>query len=148
MIKLRPLVTVTLLALGVALLAACGGSEDPPATSNLVSQVSSVSPGGMSSHEPGPTPTATANGSKPARVSASTIPSLADPTPAAAATPAPGLQAQFAATPSKGQVPFEVRFTNLSVNGDGFRWDFGDGADAVTSSANQYAYHEYTKAGV
>ncbi|MCI0859006.1 MAG: PD40 domain-containing protein [Chloroflexi bacterium] len=148
MIKLGPLVTVTLVALGLALLAACGGSDDSQINSDLVSQVSSVSPGNTSFPEPSPTPKAAADGLKSALVPATTIPTLADPTPAVEATPVPGLQAQVAATPSKGQAPFEVRFTNLSVNADGFRWDFGDGATAATDSANQYAYHEYTKAGV
>ena len=137
MIKLGPLVTVTLMALGLALLAACGGSDDPQITSDVVSRVSSVFPGSTSSPEPSPTPKAAAGGSKSALVPASTIPTLADPTPAVEATPVPGLQAQVAATPSTGQAPFEVRFTNLSVNADGFRWDFGDGATAATDSANQ-----------
>jgi len=148
MIKLRPLVTVTFVALGLALLAACGGSDDLQTTSDPVPQVPQISQGSTSSPETGATLTTEAGSSTPAQAPAPTSTSLVDPTPATEATPAPGLRAQVAATPSKGKAPFEVRFTNLSVNADGFRWDFGDGANAATSSANEYAYHEYTKAGV
>ena len=156
------MVTLTLVALGLALLAACGGSDDPT-TSEVVSRVlqdsqapqvsqsthgPQVSQSSRFSPDPGATTTEESGGSSPAQVPAPTTQSPVDPTPVDVATPEPGLQARVAATPSKGQAPLEVRFTNLSENADGFRWDFGNGATAETSSANQYANHEYTKAGV
>ena len=54
MIKLRRLVTATLVALGLALLAACGGSDDLETTSFPVSQVSQ---GSKASPKTGVTPT-------------------------------------------------------------------------------------------
>ena len=55
--------------------------------------------------------------------------------------------AQMSASPASGPAPLTVALINGSKNADEFRWDFGDGATAVTNDVSQQATHEYTKAG-
>lgn len=55
-------------------------------------------------------------------------------------------QAQLTASVTSGQAPLSVSFTNQSKNADESRWDFGDGATAITPKETN-TIHEYTKAG-
>ena len=58
-----------------------------------------------------------------------------------------GLQAALAANVTAGQAPLSVQFTNLSLNADNFRWDFGDGETAATNLTDETVSHQYVKAG-
>lgn len=49
----------------------------------------------------------------------------------------------FSATPTTGQRPLSVSFTNLSIGGDTFAWDFGD----TNTSSNENPTHIYTDVG-
>lgn len=56
----------------------------------------------------------------------------------------PGPHADFTATPTSGQPPLTVQFTDTSTNGaDIWSWDFGDGGYAH----EQHPQHTYTAAG-
>jgi len=55
--------------------------------------------------------------------------------------------AEFASSVTSGQAPLSVTFSNTSQNAEEFRWDFGDGATTTTTTIEEPAVHEYTKAG-
>jgi len=50
-------------------------------------------------------------------------------------TVSPQVSSEFTFATAKGCVPFEVEFENLSINGDDFTWDFGDGTVINTGDA-------------
>ncbi len=53
-------------------------------------------------------------------------------------------EANFSATPTYGNQPLEVQFTDLSINGpSSWLWDFGDG----NTSATQNPFHEFVDWG-
>ena len=54
----------------------------------------------------------------------------------------PQVKAQFE-TPARGCVPYNAVFTNNSLGGLNFSWDFGDG----TTSTEDNPTHLYNKAG-
>jgi len=55
-------------------------------------------------------------------------------------------EADFAATPTTGQVPVEVQFTDYSSSDiGGWRWDFN--SDGVVDSTLQNPQYTYTEAG-
>jgi len=57
----------------------------------------------------------------------------------------PGLPvADFTATPTSGEAPLAVQFTDLSFDATGWSWDFGDG----TGSLEQHPLHTYVFGGV
>ncbi len=55
-------------------------------------------------------------------------------------------EARVSPSALSGPAPLTVDFTNDSMNADTYEWDFGDGTNMSTSSAEPVA-HEYTKAG-
>lgn len=64
---------------------------------------------------------------------------------AIAVTAAPQLSADFAATPTSGNVPLTTKFTatNVSAGLSTFKWDFGDG----TQTSGATVSHTYTASG-
>jgi gliding motility-associated-like protein len=42
------------------------------------------------------------------------------------------VKAEFTADPVKGEAPLEVSFTDKSVRGSKYRWEFGDGKDSIS----------------
>ncbi len=52
--------------------------------------------------------------------------------------------AEFSATPTSGNAPLEVHFTNLSVNATGYLWNFGDGVTGTLENPT----HIYAAAGI
>ncbi|WP_420643728.1 PKD domain-containing protein [Candidatus Leptofilum sp.] len=50
----------------------------------------------------------------------------------------------FTATPTEGAAPLTVAFTNESVNGQSYVWDFGDGSSSTAVSPT----HIYTQPGI
>ena len=54
--------------------------------------------------------------------------------------------AEFSADPVKGEAPLEVTFTDKSVRGDIYRWEFGDGKDSISVLSNPEP-HIYYKPG-
>lgn len=57
------------------------------------------------------------------------------------------LEVEFEASPTSGQVPLVVSFTNKSKNADEFQWDFGNGATLTTTTTEEPVAHEYTTSG-
>jgi PKD repeat protein len=58
--------------------------------------------------------------------------------------PCPPPEANFTATPTSGQAPLTVQFTDMSTgNIDSWLWDFGDGA----TSRERYPFHTYSYEG-
>ena len=55
--------------------------------------------------------------------------------------------AAIVASVTRGPAPLDVTFTNGSIGGDEFPWDFGDGTSSTTSALNEPVSHRYTKAG-
>jgi gliding motility-associated-like protein len=55
-------------------------------------------------------------------------------------------KADFTVDPVKGEAPLEVSFTNKSINGSTYLWEFGDGKDS-TSSMETPGPHFYYKPG-
>ncbi|MFM6935050.1 MAG: choice-of-anchor L domain-containing protein [Flavobacteriales bacterium] len=51
--------------------------------------------------------------------------------------------AEFSGTPSSGCAPFDVTFTNTSLNANNYSWDFGDSQTATSSNLNNVT-HTYT----
>ncbi len=60
----------------------------------------------------------------------------------------PYVQANFVISSSLDCTPFDVSFTNASINGDTFYWDFGDGTDTITYNTDpithQFSNSDYT----
>jgi PKD repeat protein len=56
---------------------------------------------------------------------------------------APTPDPQFTASPTSGDAPLEVVFTNLSVDADSYSWDFGDD----TGSTEENPTHTYVNPG-
>ena len=54
---------------------------------------------------------------------------------------------ELVASPTGGEAPLTVSFTNKSGDADQFLWDFGDGGNATTAAVDEPVVHEYTKAG-
>jgi len=62
------------------------------------------------------------------------------------ATTPPAPVAEFSATPTSGEAPLTVNFTDQSINSStSWSWTFGDGAE---TSIQQHSVHTYTTAGV
>jgi gliding motility-associated-like protein len=57
------------------------------------------------------------------------------------------VKADFTADPVKGEAPLEVSFTDKSIRGNTYTWEFGDGsADSISYLKNPYP-HTYFKPG-
>jgi PKD repeat protein len=56
------------------------------------------------------------------------------------------VKADFSVDPQKGEAPLTVDFTDKSVRGDTYKWEFGDGKDSISDLANP-APHIYYKPG-
>ncbi len=56
------------------------------------------------------------------------------------------VKAEFSAGPVKGEAPLEVLFTDKSVRGDIYKWEFGDGKDSISELQNPGS-HIYYKPG-
>lgn len=55
-------------------------------------------------------------------------------------------KADFTVDPTTGEAPLEVSFTNKSINGSTYLWEFGDGKDS-TSAMETPDHHIYYKPG-
>jgi len=55
-------------------------------------------------------------------------------------------KAEFSLAPEKGEAPLEVSFTDKSVRGDIYKWEFGDGKDSISVLSNPEP-HIYYKPG-
>ena len=55
------------------------------------------------------------------------------------------VKAEFSADPEKGEAPLEVSFTDKSVRGEIYKWEFGDGKDSISDLINPV--HIYYKPG-
>jgi len=56
------------------------------------------------------------------------------------------VKAEFSVDPDKGEAPLEVSFTDKSIRGDIYKWEFGDGKDSISDLKNPYP-HIYYKPG-
>jgi len=56
------------------------------------------------------------------------------------------VKAEFSVDPDKGEAPLEVSFTDKSIRGDIYRWEFGDGKDSISDLRNPDP-HVYYKPG-
>jgi gliding motility-associated-like protein len=56
------------------------------------------------------------------------------------------VKADFSADPQKGEAPLEVTFTDKSVRGFKYKWEFGDGKDSISELSNPEP-HTYFKPG-
>jgi hypothetical protein len=56
------------------------------------------------------------------------------------------VKADFSVNPDKGEAPLEVTFTDKSIRGSTYRWEFGDGKDSI-SVLNNPEPHIYYKPG-
>ena len=56
------------------------------------------------------------------------------------------VKADFSADPTKGEAPLEVSFTDKSIRGSVYKWDFGWGADSISDLQNPAPYI-YNKPG-
>lgn len=56
------------------------------------------------------------------------------------------VKADFSVDPDKGEAPLEVSFTDKSVRGDIYKWEFGDGKDSISDLKNPDP-HIYYKPG-
>lgn len=56
------------------------------------------------------------------------------------------IKADFTAEPEKGEAPLEVTFTNKSVRGSKYLWEFGDGKDSISDLSDPEP-HIYYKPG-
>ena len=43
------------------------------------------------------------------------------------------VKADFSVSPQKGEAPLEVRFTDKSIRGTYYKWEFGDGKDSIST---------------
>lgn len=56
------------------------------------------------------------------------------------------VKAEFTVAPDKGEAPLEVAFTDKSIRGSKYRWEFGDGKDSISDLSNPEP-HIYYKPG-
>jgi gliding motility-associated-like protein len=56
------------------------------------------------------------------------------------------VKAEFSVDPEKGEAPLEVAFTDKSIRGSKYKWEFGDGKDSI-SDLNNPEPHIYYKPG-
>lgn len=56
------------------------------------------------------------------------------------------VKAEFSVDPVKGEAPLEVSFTDKSIRGSVYRWEFGDGKDSISDLKNPEP-HIYYKPG-
>jgi gliding motility-associated-like protein len=56
------------------------------------------------------------------------------------------VKADFAVDPQNGEAPLEVAFTDKSVRGFKYKWEFGDGKDSISELSNP-SPHTYYKPG-
>ncbi|MBK7133255.1 MAG: gliding motility-associated C-terminal domain-containing protein [Bacteroidales bacterium] len=56
------------------------------------------------------------------------------------------VKAEFSVDPDKGEAPLEVSFTDKSIRGDIYKWEFGDGKDSISDLKNPDP-HIYYKPG-
>jgi hypothetical protein len=54
------------------------------------------------------------------------------------------VKAEFSVDPSKGEAPLEVVFTDKSIRGSEYKWEFGDGKDSISflSSPDPHIYYK------
>lgn len=56
------------------------------------------------------------------------------------------VKADFSVSPDKGEAPLEVTFTDKSIRGSEYRWEFGDSKDSISELSNPEP-HIYFKPG-
>ena len=56
------------------------------------------------------------------------------------------VKADFSVSPDKGEAPLEVTFTDKSIRGSKYRWEFGDNKDSISELSNPEP-HIYFKPG-
>ena len=56
------------------------------------------------------------------------------------------VKADFSVSPDKGEAPLEVTFTDKSIRGSKYRWEFGDSKDSISELSNPEP-HIYFKPG-
>jgi len=56
------------------------------------------------------------------------------------------VKAEFSVDPDKGEAPLEVSFTDKSIRGEIYKWEFGDGKDSISDLRNPDP-HIYYKPG-
>jgi gliding motility-associated-like protein len=56
------------------------------------------------------------------------------------------VKAEFSVDPDKGEAPLEVSFTDKSIRGEIYKWEFGDGKDSISDLKNPDP-HIYYKPG-
>ncbi|MEN6611202.1 MAG: PKD domain-containing protein [Methanoregulaceae archaeon] len=122
--------------------------ESTPVSDTPVGTPVSSQPGEVMTEPPTPIVTATSTlSSVPTSTPTSVPASVSTIAPTATSTQVSGTispDVQFSMTPSSGETPLSVQFTDKSANfPTAWLWDFGDG----NTSSQQNTYHTYTSAG-